>query len=267
MDALPEAATAENLTEALRRSGSLDRGRVSAVAVESARDTILSRIVRLRLSYDGAADTAPRSLILKTALKDRAGDRSSAGRHEVAFYTEVAAARPQHLIRCHQACADPHGWHLLLEDLTDSHFIATTWPLPPSLDQCGTIMRARARFHAAWWDDPRLGAGIGRWLDAAAIGAYLERAAKAVERFIERTGDLLPDARRDLFRRLLAAIPGLYQRYQSRRDITIGHGDAHLWNCFLPREGGDDVRFFDWDNWRVGVGTGDLAYMMAMHLS
>jgi hypothetical protein len=30
-------------------------------------------------------------------------------------------------------------------------------------------------------------------------------------------------------------------------------------------DGGSDVRFFDWDSWRVGIGTNDLAYMMAMH--
>ena len=38
-----------------------------------------------------------------------------------------------------------------------------------------------------------------------------------------------------------------------------------MWNCFLPRDGGDDVRLFDWDGWRIGVAASDLAYMMAMH--
>jgi hypothetical protein len=34
----------------------------------------------------------------------------------------------------------------------------------------------------------------------------------------------------------------------------------------LPREdGSEDARIFDWDAWRIGVGTGDLAYMMALH--
>ena len=43
------------------------------------------------------------------------------------------------------------------------------------------------------------------------------------------------------------------------------HGDAHVWNCFLPRDGGDDLRLFDWDSWRLGLATEDLAYMMAVH--
>jgi hypothetical protein len=31
----------------------------------------------------------------------------------------------------------------------------------------------------------------------------------------------------------------------------------------LPRGGG--VRLFDWDGWRVGLASSDLAYMMATH--
>lgn len=42
-------------------------------------------------------------------------------------------------------------------------------------------------------------------------------------------------------------------------------GDSHVWNCFLPRDGSDDVRLFDWDSWRIQVAAVDLSYMMAMH--
>jgi predicted TIM-barrel fold metal-dependent hydrolase len=39
--------------------------------------------------------------------------------------------------RCFEAveATDTSAWHLLLEDLTDTHFIATAWPLPPTLEQ------------------------------------------------------------------------------------------------------------------------------------
>jgi hypothetical protein len=48
-------------------------------------------------------------------------------------------------------------------------------------------------------------------------------------------------------------------------NITLGHGDAHVWNCFLPRNGSNDVRWFDWDGWGIRPPTSDLAYMMAVH--
>ena len=147
-DALPAAAHADHLTEVLRKSGVLDGGHVSDVTVESSRPTILSRIIRLRLTCEGAAADAPRSLILKTGLPDA---KWNGGRQEVAFYTQVAAVMPTRLVpRCFEAAwnADKNDWHLLLEDLTDTHVIATAWPLPPTMEDCRRIITARARIHA-----------------------------------------------------------------------------------------------------------------------
>jgi hypothetical protein len=110
---LPKAATPENLTHALRRSGSLGDGRVSEVVVESSRATILSKIVRLRLTYDGEALSSPSTVILKTGHPDRLGDANwDAGRQEVAFYNEVAAVKPgHHLLRCYEAAPPAGGSH------------------------------------------------------------------------------------------------------------------------------------------------------------
>src|SRR6185369_549387 len=103
-EALPRAADAEYLTGALRRSGALGGGRVRDVGLESSRNTILSRIIRLRLTYDGAADGAPASLFLKTGLPERAGSEWNAGRQEVAFYNEAASImEPGLLPRCFEA--------------------------------------------------------------------------------------------------------------------------------------------------------------------
>ena len=68
-----------------------------------------------------------------------------------------------------------------------------------------------------------------------------------------------------LYERFLDSAPHLLERYDARRNVTLIHGDAHVWNVFLPRDGGDDLRLFDWDGWRIGVAAGDLAYMMALH--
>jgi hypothetical protein len=265
---LTAAAEPEHLTEVLRRSGALGDARVREVAVESSRPTILSRIIRLRLAYDGATVNAPSSIILKTGLPERTGSGSDRGRREVAFYTDIAAAMSARLVpRCFEAhCdAETETWRLLLEDLADTHVIATTWPLPPTIEQCDAIVDARARFHAAWWDDPRLGISVGKWEDAKALDGFLQELAERLARFADRVGDTLPRERRELYEQLLGAAPRLLARYTSHRHLTIVQGDAHVWNCFLPRDGGDDVRFFDWDGWRIDTGSDDLAYMMAIH--
>ncbi len=265
---LPAAADPARLTDALRRAGALGDARVRDVVVESSRPTILSQIMRLRLVYDNDATEAPRSVILKTPHPDRVDTRWNAGRQEVAFYTNVAASLPRRTVpRCFEAHCDPRtrSWHLLLEDLTDTHLLATVWPLPPTTEQCERIVDTWARFHAAWWDDPRLGSTIGTWRDGAASDRMLQELAEHLARFVDRLGDCLSHERRTLYERLLDAGPRLLQRYHTHRNVTLIHGDAHVWNVFLPRDGGDDLRLFDWDGWRIGIATSDLAYMMALH--
>jgi len=243
---LPQAVLPEHLTDALRRSGVLGVNTcVSEATVESSRATILSRIIRLRLRYDGLSENAPPTVILKTGLPERAGGGWNAGRQEVAFYQQVAGAvAPPATPRCFEAHWNPksEAWHLLLEDLTDTHLIATAWPLPPTVTQCQRIIEARARFQAVLWDDQRLGKSLGKWLDTE---GYLQRFADAFTRFADRFGEQVPAERRRIYEQLLAAAPHLFSRYLSRRHLTIVQGDAHVWNCFLARDDSAEKRIHD----------------------
>jgi hypothetical protein len=265
---LPAVAGADALTEALRARGVLPRGRVAEVSLVSERKTLLSRILRLRLVYDRPCPGAPDTIILKTGFGQTMSPDWRGGRQEVAFYKEIAAQLPDRLApRCFGSHSDAETgeWHLLLEDLTDSHMIATEAPLPPSRAQCEAILAAHARLHAAWWDDPRLGVSVGSWMDAEAGRQNRLRFQKNYEAFADRLGDALLPAHRALYEQFLDALPRLGGRYRTHRNMTITQGDSHVWNCFLPRDGGDDVRLFDWDGWRPHVAALDLAYMMALH--
>ena len=257
------------LTGILRRSGALGDGGVRSVEVLSSRATLLSRIARLNLTYEGTdAIDAPRALFLKTGLPRRGDSGWIQGRREVAFYTEIAAATTEGLVpRCFDAMwdVDTNDWHILLEDLTESHVLATTWPLPPSVEQCEIILDARARFHALWWDDPRLGVSIGTRNDTDTAARYTRDLTLHFARFADLLGDRLPRERREIYELVLDAVPRLLGRHCSHRNVTITHGDAHVWNAFLPRDERDGVRLFDWDSWGVGIASSDLAYMMAVH--
>jgi thiamine kinase-like enzyme len=267
-DPLPGVADAEHLTEALRRSGAVGPARVGNVAVMSSLKKLRSHTLRLRLEYEGSAGDAPNSVILKMGHLDSAGRSAYANGREIAFYRDIAPAMPAALApRCFEAveATDTSAWRLLLEDLTGSHFIATEWPLPPTLAQCESIVQAQARFHAAWWDHPLLGVSAGSWRDTDAFDRDLRGFAEQFARFTDRFGELVPPERRDLYERLLDQAPRLLARYHSRRNLTIIHGDAHPWNFFLPRRGGiEDIRLIDWEVWAIDTATDDLAYMMAM---
>lgn len=266
---LPPVADAATLTNLLRKAGVLDAGAVREVTLLHARDTVLSRIIRIGLRYVGDAAGAPSSLLLKMPNSGLGKSFANGGRHEVAFYTRLAPAMPRFLVpRCFDGRfdEDTFAWHLLLEDLTDTHHIATTWPVPPSTAETIAIVRALASMHAAWWDDARLGQSIGTWLDQEATAQDNAKFAGHFARFADHLGDRLDAERRDIYERLIDQFRRLDQRYHTRRHMSITHGDAHVWNFLLPRNAGaDTVRIFDFDLWSIGVPTHDLAYMMALH--
>jgi hypothetical protein len=164
---LDEDLAPERLTETLRRSGGLDGGRVAEITVETSRTTVLSTIQRLRLRYETGA--GPATLIRKQPRGDLDATLRGLVAREIGFYTLVAPATPPGgLVRCYGIVGAEDGPRsLLLEDLTDSHTIVSEWPLPPTLEQCERIVDTYARFHAHWWDDPRLGDSIGVWADTS----------------------------------------------------------------------------------------------------
>ena len=67
MTQVPPQATPDHLTVLLRRAGVFERGAVIEVAVETSRDTLISRIARLRLTYDPQGDAGPSHVFFKTS--------------------------------------------------------------------------------------------------------------------------------------------------------------------------------------------------------
>jgi thiamine kinase-like enzyme len=266
-DPLPSAIDAES-PEALRRSDALGSARVRNITVKGSLKKLRSHTFRLGLDYEGVPSDAPDSIIVKMGHLDSSGRSSYANRHEIAFYRDIAPVASDGLVpRCFGVAdaTDLSAWHVLLQDLTDSHFIATEWPLPPTFLQCERIVRAQARFHATWWDNPRLGVSVGNWRGTECFDQELQNFAGEFARFTDRFGELMPPERHVLYHRLLDQAPRLLLRYHSRRNLTIIHGDAHWWNFFLPRNGDrENVRLIDWESWSIDSATDDLAYMMAM---
>jgi len=207
-------------------------------------------------------------LFFKTRQFDRKADAPSWGPQEVVFYRKLASQAPADiLVHCHDSHWDETSgdWHLLLEDLTDTHAMASQWPFPPTLPDCETVVRTFARFQASWWDDPRLGTSVGTWANPADRAQFQQRMTEAVAKLADALGDRLARGHRALYERLIDRVEALSARYHSHRNMTIVHGDAHVWNCFLPKPGTTGTaKLFDWDGWRVDYASDDLAYQMAL---
>jgi len=268
-EAALEKFSAEFLTERLHATGALPYGRVTAVDCGERRTTIVSTVAPLRLEYSPDAPAeAPTRLFLKATRGGLDPDLRSVGEREVAFYRHIAPLmRDGPFPRCYDAEFLDGTFHLLLEDLSETHAIITTWPLPPTDAACERIIDTWALFHAFWWRHPSLGRDVGTFLDEAALAKATAEYRERYARFASVLDDRLGPAARAIYARVLDARDRLLTPGRLYATYTIAHGDAHVWNLLYPRDGATaaSIRLIDWDNWRIGRAAADLAYMMAMH--
>jgi thiamine kinase-like enzyme len=253
--------TPDWLTESLRHAGVLDRGCVVAVDQDTSKPfgAIVSRLT-VRYDEDASAD-APRKLFLKMANPEIHREYPGRGKREVEFYGAIPAADygGLPLPRCYDAGFSDEGFHLLLDDLTDSHVILAH-PLPPSRVQSEQVVDALARLHAYWWDDGRLGVSLGRSADQKTVFNGDEAYYPAFADFL---GEALWDERRAIFERVMKAAPRLHERLR-QGNLTMIHGDAHAWNFLYPRDNDTPAVLIDWEAWDADVGVFDLAYLITL---
>ena len=271
-DVLPDLdhVTPAWLTEVLQDQGHLQDGCVTAVHLKKTLPTAVSLVAHLEVQYtDHTSVSLPSQLFLKTSRPDLIANSPLRGQKEVAFYTRIATAMPTLLVvRCYDAVYAPEAqkFHLVLEDVSASHFQATTRPLPPVESQCVQAIDGLARLHAHWWDDTSLAQDMGARPTETSIQQAFHRVEQTSPGFLDFLGDRLSRERRTVYEQALRVAPILRQRLLADHGLTLVHSDAHVWNFLFPRDvDTDTVRLIDWEGWSMGLGTADLAYMMALH--
>ncbi len=253
--------TSEWITEILRQNDILKKGDVIAVVKEPLSDASFEapKIIRIRLSYSqNAVGDMPKTMIFKTAKREK----------EKIFYDELAQEMTDPAItHCFYANVDQNRERaiFLLEDLGDTHQ-QTRWPIAPSFDTCQGAMDCIAKFHAFWWEHPRLD---GDLRDKLTFGNYWQdRINFAIEElpdFFDFMGERISAKRRKIYEEVLSSPNTFWKPQQSKHALTLIHGDAHFWNFLYPRTETDRIRVFDWNSWDIGKGTDDLAYMIGLH--
>src|SRR5262245_18503998 len=120
-----EQITPEWLTDILKRTDVLGGGQVTDIQPDTSRP-FNSVVSRLSITYSGDVSAkAPDRLFLKLANPELQQKWPGRGKREVQFYRAI----PDHdygrlpLPRCYDAQSSQEGFHLLLDDLTDSHTV------------------------------------------------------------------------------------------------------------------------------------------------
>jgi len=220
----------------------------------------LSDLVGVVLDWSDPVASVPARAVLKVS-------HPGYGQPELPFYEGIATRLGSPVIPRFFAGGvdEPTGrtW-LVMEDLSESHMRPSEAPLPPTLERNGQIVEALARFHAAGRDlgqAPGTG-GTTLW-DRLRASEWQDG---AWQRLQAQAGDALDERTRDIYAQFLRGFPELVQRADKLAHRTLVHGDAHVWNWMVPRDGNAAgvAKLIDWDGWHLGVGVWDLAYMMAV---
>jgi hypothetical protein len=211
----------------------------------TAEAALWSSHLRLRVEL---ADGSTRALRLKVC------QGTTFGRSEVDYYVRdylglVAAP----LVRCHDAVYVPgEGYHLLLDDLADTHTDRRT--VPPTLDYGLAVAEALARMHALHWQSRAAPAG-------AALDRYFDEIRPGVPVIEQMTG-LAFSAE------FTAHEAALRLRWADPRGMSLLHGDLNGSNVLTPRGSPSPVLLldrqpFDW-SLIYGLAVHDLAYFMVL---
>jgi hypothetical protein len=259
--------TPEWLTARLQKQGVLERGEVRGVVHSVSQRTFASLVWHLQVSYtDDATPGAPTRLFLKSSTPALApGEFNPDGlRKEVLFYRTVAPAMNEPpSVRCYDAAysSETKACHVLLEDVSETHYGGHE---PSRQEDCERAMDCLARFHAFWWDHPRLVSDLGGFPTPAERAAEWVEAEKRTREFMQFLGNRLLKPWRMVYESVLPALPHLYERHSQGRNFTLAHGDAHLGNFLFPHDRTAGKTYLvDWQFWHPTIGGTDLAFMIA----
>lgn len=262
------ALTPEWLTAALRGAGRIGQANVQTVDQQMLGEGqgFTAQVIRLRLHYDRDEAGAPRTVIAKLPAKAAHSAMQALDLYvrEAQFYQEVAVHPGNPGPGVYYAALDaPRGRSiLLLEDLAEGDVGDNVQGCTDSAAHLA--VNAVGRFHAMWWEHPRL----------TSLTALAPRDPDGVAELCNqhwgacqsRLGTLLPE-RFVVIGNTAVRCANAYFRWATQAPQTLVHGDYRLDNLFFGRaEAGQTVIIFDWQLASRGRGVGDLAYFVAYSL-
>jgi aminoglycoside/choline kinase family phosphotransferase len=269
----PEALTPEWLTLALRTTGAIKRATVRSVQTHEIGEVggITGRLVRVRLVYDVDEQDAPRSLIAKLTAPD---PRMRATVHalgmyerEVRFYQQVADEVELRTPRCYYSDLGQEGLYvLLLEDMAPAR--SSQEMSGDGLANAALAVRQIAKFHATWWENPRL--AEMDWLvghDALRTRQAYERMERDTQQrwkpFLEMVGPTLPHEIVQVGERAVERWLDIMARLFLQPPRTLIHRDYGIDNLFFATpQGGVPFAVFDWQLASLGRGPYDVGTLL-----
>jgi hypothetical protein len=271
----PEQLTPEWLTHALRTSGAAQASSVTSYYAKTIGEGVgfQGELAHLTLRYDRPEPGAPSSLIAMfptTVQQNReVGMYFRLYERETGFYEHIAPHAQLRTPRCYFNAFNPDNgdFLLLLEDLSPA--MCGDQVAGCSVEHARLAIHELAKFHATWWNNPRLDAleWIPRFDAEWLIDALEQNYEPCWPAFVDFVGPLLTPALSDAGLRFGKSIRSLMHRIATDFPVTIQHGDYRLDNMFFASpQGGPEFAVIDWQSAGRSTGVFDVMYFLAGNL-
>ncbi|MCA1294787.1 phosphotransferase [Paenibacillus sp. alder61] len=253
----------DRLRSCLLQAGFSGAGNLESYDVEQM-DATNASMYKIRLRPDAPDVRLPRSLILKVCRSQEFGPS------EVYYYgRDYRDADDIPLLACYDAAFEDHAYHLLLEDVSDSH--RNSWELSPDSEYAAQVAAAVAKLHSCRWGPDRIKEAGYPEMDTSQLDRYLAHVERGCAPLLE---ELMQEGRHDLaavarlvFDKLPAVLRRRIRQFPSL--CTLVHGDINPGNILVPKSGSGGSVFlidrqpFDWSllSW---FGPADLAYLTVL---
>lgn len=266
----PDDVTPAWLTAVLRDSGSLpDGASVSSIGRRPVGEGVgmLSEIEFLDLAYEGDADGAPASVVVKfpTQNETNRGVALHYGVYtrEVRYFADLDPISAANGPKVHLSAIDGDtDFVIVLEDLSDYHLGDQV--VGADLEQTQAAIDELAKLHASFW--AKMDGATYDWLPRnsnSQNASNMHEGSKAgwdatIEIFGEHVSQSVKDAK-DAY---LAKVPDL-QAQLDQDPVTLVHGDFRMDNLFFGTEPDHyPMTMVDWQGPLRGRGMHDVAYLL-----
>ena len=270
-----EELTPDWLTEALKSSGVLSSGSVSAVDTQVIGEGVgmVGQLARLTIRYSSDATTLPTHMIAKLPSPYEANRAQMQMfryyTREALFYREIGHQSGVRTPQCYWSAIDFENnlSALLLEDLGHLEVSDQISGMTPA--HAERAIRAIAVMHAKWWGSPELDSI--EWMDYGNGPVTMQAVplfdyawpiflSNGFEKLLSPEQIMLGEAVKNHFERLLNDFGG--------DPRTICHTDFRSENMFFGEPGTDeDVVVLDWQLTTRSGGPYDVAYLLAQSLT
>ncbi|MBN1647303.1 MAG: phosphotransferase [Spirochaetales bacterium] len=237
---------------------------ISGFSIYSSWETSLSMMVIVNMSFNGDGNGLPEAITLKMAKCDADGKPNGYGPREVRFYNRLSHLISDSIIpACYFAghCPETGYYTIVMENLFLTHGVAEN-PETMDFEQHCHYISCLADLHAAWWDHPGLEKEVGNKRTEEDLNRRTLKMKEISDKFMDKHAALLDPDCIVIFREHEALFPAATVRSLEGKNLSLLHGDPHIWNFMYPKNDSGTVRLIDWDTYKIGVPANDIAYYL-----